>query len=818
MKLSVVNHIARFLKISREKESVSFLLLFFLITIVFFSKMFFFGLIPFPGDIIVGEYAPYSSYSFLGYAPGSFTNKGQNFDVAELLYPAKHFSIESFKNLEIPLWNPYNFSGNPHLASLQSGSLYPLNLIFLIQPFIYAWSFYIYLQPFLAGFFTFLLLREFRLGFKSSLFGALSFAFSSYFVVWMEYGNIGHSIVWLPLLMLFSLKFVRKPSLILFFSMVIGLTFSLLAGYIQTSFYVFVFLFVFTSFNIFISGKEKRLNKLLITIPVFILPLLLSSVQMIPTLELLISSSRTSYSPSSFIDLLIPKVHLATLFAPDFFGNPATRNYWLNGTYIERVSYIGLLPLIFAAYAVLKRQNLTVWFFTLSSFIALLLSFDTLLSRFFYSLNLPLISNSVPTRIMFVFCFSASILAAFGFEHFEKLKKKDDYLLISLLIIGAVFIILWIFVFGSQTLFQDQTWIKNLAISKRNLILPTVIFGLSLILMLIRHNFSRFKKHVLIVLILLTVFDLYYFFQKITPFSPIQSVYPKTDVLTKLKSIQGIDRSWGYGSGYMESNIQTFEKIYTADGYDALHIKRYGELVSSSANGKIPEIIPRSEAEIVRGFGSSDLRNNANRQRILNLLGVKYIIHKVSLDNDTNPDYQTFNDSIYQLAWDKGKWQIYENKDSLPRISLFGDYIVENDRNKIIHKIYDPAFNLKKTLILEERLPGDFITGEDKDSDLKILEYSPNKIIAETYSTENSLLFVSDSYFPGWKVTIDREEGKIYRADFAFRAVPVSKGNHEVVFSYSSNSFNLGLKISALTFILILLIAFLIKIKSYART
>ncbi|MEK6842649.1 MAG: hypothetical protein AABX84_02440, partial [Nanoarchaeota archaeon] len=325
---------ARFLKISREKNSIIFLFFFFLITAVFFSKMFFQGFIPFPGDLIVGEYTPYNSYSFLGYVPGSFPNKGQNFDVAELLYPAKHFSVESFRNLEIPLWNPYNFSGNPHLASLQSGSFYPLNLIFLILPFIYAWSFYIYLQPILAGFFTFLLLREFRLGFKSSLFGALSFAFSSYFVVWIEYGNIGHSIIWLPFLMLFSLRFVRKPNLILFLAMIAGLTLSLLAGYIQTSFYVFVFLFVFTSFNIFVSGKEKRLNKLLITIPIFVLPLLLSAIQLTPTLELLNSSSRTSYTLSSFINLLIPKVHLATLFAPDFFGNPATRNYWLSGTYI----------------------------------------------------------------------------------------------------------------------------------------------------------------------------------------------------------------------------------------------------------------------------------------------------------------------------------------------------------------------------------------------------------------------------------------------------------------------------------------------------
>ena len=53
MKLSIANYMARFLKISREKNSIIFLFFFFLITVVFFSKMFFHGLIPFPGDLIV---------------------------------------------------------------------------------------------------------------------------------------------------------------------------------------------------------------------------------------------------------------------------------------------------------------------------------------------------------------------------------------------------------------------------------------------------------------------------------------------------------------------------------------------------------------------------------------------------------------------------------------------------------------------------------------------------------------------------------------------------------------------------------------------
>src|SRR3990167_9674068 len=163
-----------------------FILFIFIVFIFFYKSVL--GNIPFPGDLLVGEYAPYNSYPFLGYAPYSYPNKGQDFDVLRLLYPEKEFSIRIFKNLELPFWNPYNFSGNPHVASLQSGSFYPLNIIFFIFPYVIAWTIFILLQPILTGIFSFLFARELKLSVRSSIFSALVFAFSSYSSVWMEYG------------------------------------------------------------------------------------------------------------------------------------------------------------------------------------------------------------------------------------------------------------------------------------------------------------------------------------------------------------------------------------------------------------------------------------------------------------------------------------------------------------------------------------------------------------------------------------------------------------------------------------------------------
>ena len=799
--------IKSFLLFFEKKEKLSIFLVVAITSAFFFNQMFLKGYVPFPGDLLVGQYNPYNSYSFLGYSPGGYPNKAQDFDVLELLYPSKYFSIEQFKNGEIPLWNPYNFSGTPHLASLQSGTFYPLNIIFFLFPFIFAWGFYIFLQPVLAGFFTYLLLREFKLTKNSSIFGGLVFAFSSYFIVWMEYGNIGHSIVWLPIVMLMSLKNIKKPTLEKSILIIFLLTFSILAGYIQTSFYLFILLFVFILFNICLE-KENKIKKLILFVPIFVLPVLLSSVQLFPMFELFKNSSRTSFS--SMINPLIPELHIITLFVPDFFGNPATRNYWLSGTYIERVSYLGVLPLFFIAYSLWQKRNYNILFFALIILSVYLFTFDTIFARLFYSLNLPFISTAVPSRDMFIFTFSGSILAAFGLDNFIKIKNLNKSFYLSVFIIGVIYVLLWIFIFLAPSIFSDKTWVVNLSISKRNLIISSFIFMISIFFLFLFLKLFKFRKYIIIALLFITIFDLYYFFQKITPFSPVESVYPKTEVFNFLRSRQGIDRVWGYGSAYIESNIQIVERIYSTDGYDALHLKRYGELVSASKNGKIPGKIARSEGELAQGYGQDDLRQNIYRQRALNLLGVKYILHK---NDNKNPDYQIFDESIYKLIWNKGSWQIYENKEALSRVFLAGEYVVEKDKDRIIKNIYDPKFNLNEKIILEENISDSFNLKKDEKASVKIISYLPNKIILSTKSSKDNILFISDNYFNGWKASVDGQDQKIYRADYSFRAVPVKKGNHEIIMWYYPDSFDLGMKISITTLIGLLVFFLLSRFK-----
>jgi len=779
----------------------------FLTLVVFFWPSFSKGWLPFPGDLVVGNYAPWTSYSFLDYAPGGVPHKAQGIDVVRMFFPWKHFSVEMIKKGELPFWNPYNFSGNPHLANLQTGIFYPLNIIFLLLPFNFAWLIFVILQPFLACLFTYLFLREIRVSRVGSVFAGIAFAYSLYFTVWLEWGNIGHAILWLPLALFLIEKIIKKLEMKWILLFIFSLASSILAGYIQVTISLFAVVFAYFFFRVLSIGKQKdRASKVVAVLVAGLIALLLCSVQLLPTLEIFLNSARKAYSPEKIPELLLPWFHLITAFVPDFFGNPASRNYWYPGTYIERVSYIGVLPLFFALLAVFYRRKEKITLFFVGLVVAILgLTLNLPPARLFYGLKIPIISTTVPTRILYILAFSMAVLVGLGVDFYLKNKKVRKVANLAFLFL-SFYVFFWLFTFIAPNIFANHWWLAYLDISQRNLILPTVFAFLGTTLVVFS-SWQKNQKLIFWVIILIAVFDLFFYFKKITPFSPPGFVYPETEIMKFIQENAGINRFWGYGSGYIESNFSTFTRTYSIDGYDPLFIRRYGELISASDNGKIKDPIPRADVVLAGGYGQEALRENPFRQRLLNLLGVKYILQKdEGLMDKWQPDYQTFPNEIYELIWQKGKWQVYENKTALPRVFLAGGYQLEKEKQKIVDLILDPEFPLEERIILEEPLPVDSILDSQAVGKAELLDHQPNKIEIKTNSSGNKLLFLSDNFYPGWRAKVDNQETEVYRANYAFRAIFVPQGEHKVVFFYHPDSFRWGaiLSLASLGIVIIL--------------
>src|SRR3990167_8765279 len=174
----------------------------FLIVVIFFWQFFFKGLLPVPSDTIIGLYHPFRDLYIKNYPNGIPFKNFLVTDPVRQQYPWRELVISIEKNLNLPLWNPYNFSGTPLLANFQSAPFYIFNALFFIMPFGLAWSLLIFLGPLLSGILLFLYLDNLKLNKFSSILGSISYAFSGFFVAWMEWGTITHVALWLPLILL----------------------------------------------------------------------------------------------------------------------------------------------------------------------------------------------------------------------------------------------------------------------------------------------------------------------------------------------------------------------------------------------------------------------------------------------------------------------------------------------------------------------------------------------------------------------------------------------------------------------------------------
>jgi uncharacterized membrane protein YfhO len=73
-----------------------------------------------------------------------------------------------------------------------------------------------------------------------------------------------------------------------------------------------------------------------------------------------------------------------------------------------------------------------------------------------------------------------------------------------------------------------------------------------------------------------------------------------------------------------------------------------------------------------------------------------------------------------------------------------------------------------------------------------IEHYAPHRVVISAASDHPGYLVLTDTWFPGWTAHVDGRETPVERADYAFRAVRLESGRHEIEFRYDPGSVRLG--------------------------
>ncbi len=714
-------------------------------------------------------------------------------DFTEQYFPLRAFSARAWVNGHVPLWNPHIFGGQPGLADIQSGALYPPHVL---QSLALGWMGYGFPLSALAWqvifHFSLVAVGAYLLGrYWARRAGAswrvarfvgaivsLTFTYSGYLTGFpVQQMTILLASAWLPWVMLslaraldavadglpVRVSLARAGWASLAFAMAV------LAGHPQTAMYIFYLMVVYGVFQIAsatlqfrrsklrddrvanrqsaVSRQSSRLTFLLSLFTILAFGGLIAAAQLLPTLAFIRQSLRADLSFSA-VSQGLPLSEFVSVLYPGYFGGSP--------------EYVGILPLLLIAAALtLSRRHLrgTIIFWVLVALGSLLLAFGA--NTFAY----PLAYLTLPgfdavrqqERIFLLYSFSLAVLTGYGALALamplpKAMRSAWKNFIQNANRVGAVVLALTgLYLYGAVAANVRGDAVNLFNGVLRHHIFGLIIYGGALLMLSFRpRRFWRRWWGMSLVAVWL-VFNLF--------------------TINWQFNLERRD-----SEPFIPTGTVQFLREHTA-----------GKSVRIASGGLLPG---GNNAAMV--FGLEDITGNTPLQladvaafsaempswRLWQLLNVRYVLDTRDIDSEG---------LARQFEADGVK--VFEVTDPFPRAWVVHRLARGDDWLAMAADDFD----LKTTALVTVDVPvtetgvTDSVTVSGADAGLLALDVSVGA---------DGLLVVSEIWDGGWRATVDGKPASLIRADGVLLGVPLSAGVHTVQLRYQPRAFRWGMWLS----------------------
>jgi hypothetical protein len=467
-----------------------------------------------------------------------------------------------------------------------------------------------------------------------------------------------------------------------------------------------------------------------------------AAAQILPSWEFL----RASTFPSGFdftraTEYSMPLRHLLTFINPFALGNPKYGTYppfyaFDGSIFWENTAYIGILPLLFIAFAGLfqKKYRSYILFFACVLIGGLLMAWGknspVYLLYSFWPLNL----FRVPSRFLWLSVFSAGMLAAFGFDYVAK---------------------------------------KHTSTAMR------LLLSVSLILTCIELSTTWWSYHLM---------------------TPVSALMPKTTIppYISTKKVYTLGATGAHNTIYAKSGWQYpkgIESIYTnayaPDANMLFHVNQHDIYA-----GRFLYRSSMADA-ILSSFIQSDTKTaTISSTKMLDVLGIETIISYVPIDsqllhiaNNTNQDIYTNAGAVDRAYLVRTATEAATVNEATKRFTdpqfIPGKSVVIEPQDTAKSPVLAAFLHTKDT--------------KPVDGTVTITKNEPDDIqLTVNSGKQPSLLILTDTYYPGWVARLDGTETNIYPVNVKQRAITVPSGSHTVTFTFEPKSVSVGIQISIL--------------------
>jgi len=673
-------------------------------------------------------------------------------DFLEQNFPYRLFAARALHDGVFPFWNPYIFGGLPFYADVQTGILFPTNLIltlFVAGRWLssYVVEIVMILHLLIAGIGIFYFGTNNKLSKATAFFMGMVYMLNGHFIVHVTHTQQVQTFVLMPFIFLFLQKGLRDNSVKALISIVAcGLLLGLagLAGYPQAVVIILTGVFLYFVYQLIIT--PKRFGHLTLSFVVlFLIMGLIVACQYIPTYFLFKQTLRGVYGYPEIVEGSFHPLRFITFLIPNYFGTTAQGDfstYYGPGPYYqywEQMAYLGIIPLILAGFAFYKKPRREI----LAPIVIIVVSLLIGLGKFFplhillYKF-VPFFKDiRTPAKFLNLTIFGIVWLSGIGFENIISLKPKAKRLLLCGFILSIFCLVLILFL-PKQASSQGHT----IAVKDTFRAVIIIMLGVWFIRMYLRDKVAR--NWLISIVIILAFVDIFTFGYKYNSGNMDPEVYWGTNRIVNFfksenqKELIRVNVRAKEGL-ILPRNIGYVQEFATTDGYNPLSLQRYQKV---------------SQA--------------LDHERFFTLMNVKY---KTAVDSTTK------------------RLTIKPRDFYLPRAKFFYDWEIINNSDSLLIRLNSTDFPLDRKAILEQPIDINPKPDSLRMETARVVSYSLNKIKVEVETQEPALLVLSENYYPDWYVKINGVIRQTIPVNYFLRGCVIPAGSSQIEFFYHEKHF-----------------------------
>lgn len=678
--------------------------------------------------------------------------------------PMSEYGFATLRDGRVPLWNPYQFCGEPFLAIPYTGLFYPLHLVALVVPVVVSVELLLVIHMLLAGLGAWALARHFGIGALGALATAVTFMWSG----WMILNTLSHSLFeamsWMPVIVLLLDRVLAGVPLA-GVALALGLAAQLLLGAAEITLHTLYVGGVFVVCRLVALGWTGQwrvaVRRSAVLLAGIAAAMLLAAPQLFLSAELTRQSTR---QPLTLAQTLYP------------FGYIPAPTFLRFGLETGAAVTVGVVPIFALALAFGSRRHRLLWVgAVVAAVLAAALVFGGTLYRLYFAL---------PIANLFR----------------RPMKFLDIYGLAQALLVGVA-----IDQLGSWTaaargrLWRHPAWLGALAMAAAGIAwLGTLgvtnwwlVAALALLMAFGTVSRPAVRRALLGGLVLLQAANLFVGTSNrfVRPIRRPEIYRTHQDLLDLLKARAGLARIyispdlWALPGVTAKQGL--LNRMYVLTDYESLVVGRYAEFFDYI-----------TERRDFAPFDGGFYLTPTSRLRPLELTGTRYFLVARGEPAD---ELLSGTPGEYVLRHESGAVRVFEKRHVLPRAWVVPRLRAVGSRLAEMNALAAPDFDPRAEAVVEtlEGDPG--VPGATDGAEAEITTYEPERVVVRVRTPAPGFLVLSDLAYPGWHAAADGQELPIHQVDFLFRAVRVEAGESEVRFEYRPTSWRVALWVTGAT-------------------